>query len=129
LTKDFYHGGNGFGVCNFSMLSGDVQDRVWGIDFPNGMQMLNQGGIAPGDIFAPDGTILFNCVDADGRSVTLNAITEGDLMFCQVMMNNEPRLKEKSVNLPCFINKKGEIVYYFEEGVEGYEGKKPVQVK
>ena len=129
LTADFYYGGNGFGVCNFSMLSGNVLDKVWGIDFPNGMQSLNQSGVGPGDVFALDGTILYNCVDANGGSVSLHGMTEGDLMFCQVMINNEPRLKEKSVNLPCFINKKGEIVYYFEAGLEGYEGKKPVQVK
>ena len=129
VTKDFYHNGNGFGVCMFKMLSGDVQNQNWGIDFPEGRQSLNQGGLAAGDIFAPDGTILFKCADAKGNRVDLHGITEGGLMFCKVRFQNEPRLKEKDVYLSCFVNQKGEIVYYFEEGVEGYEGGKPVQVK
>jgi hypothetical protein len=129
LTKDFYHDGNGFGVCEFKMLSGDVQNPDWGIDFPKGTQSLNQGGIGDGDIFAPDGTTLFICTDAEGGRVNLHAVTEGDLMFCQLKFQNEPRLKEPDVLLSCFINKKGEIVYFFEVGVEGYEGMKPVQVK
>ena len=129
VTKDFYHHGNGFGTCMFSMLSGDVQDKVWGFDFPNGMQMLNQGGVAEGDIFAPDGTIVFQAVDARGNRVNLHRMTEGDLMFCQVRMENAPQLKEKDVYLSCFINNKGEIVYYFEEGYEGFEGIKPVQIR
>ena len=129
VTKDFYHSGNGFGTCMFSMLSGDVQDKVWGIDFPDGMQMLNQDGLKAGDIFAPDGTVLFSCVDSDGRRANLHYPTEGGLMFCQVRFKNEPRLKEKDVYLQCFINKQGEVVYFFEEGVEGYEGKQPTLVK
>jgi hypothetical protein len=129
VTKDFYHSGNGFGTCEFSMLTGDVLDKVWGIDFPNGMQMLHQGGMAAGDIFAPDGTVLFNCLDSEGYRVNLHAITEGGLMFCQIRIKDEPRLKEKDVYLSCFVNKNGEIVYFFEEGVEGYEGKKPTLVK
>ena len=129
VTADFYHDGNGFGVCSFKMYSGSVLDRVWGFDFPNGMQSLNQQGIDAGDIFAPDGTILFQCVDAKGNRVSLHNMTESDWMFCQVRIENEPRLKEKDVYLSCFINNKGEIVYYFEEGVEGYEGIKPVQIK
>ena len=129
VTKDFYYNGNGFGVCQFGMLTGDVQDKVWGIDFPNGMQSLNQSGIGEGDIFAPDGTILFQCVDAKGNGVSLHSITEGDLMFCKVSIENAPQLKEKNAYLSCFINKKGEIIYYFEEGVEGYEGIKPAQMK
>ncbi len=129
LTKDFYHNGNGFGVCSFSMLSGKVTDEVWGIDFPNNMQMLNQGGIDAGDIFAPDGTILYTAVDAKGNRVNLHYTPGNDLMFCQVRFQNEPRLKEQDVYLSCFINNKGEIVYYFEEGYEGYEGIKPVEVK
>ena len=129
VTKDFYYNGNGFGVCEFAMLSGDVQDKVWGIDFPNGMQSLNQSGIGAGDIFAPDGTILFQCVDAKGNGVSLHNMTEGDLMFCQVLIENAPQLKEQDVHLSCFINKKGEIVYYFEESIEGYEGVKPIQIK
>jgi len=129
LTQDFYHNGNGFGVCMFSMLSGNVQDRVWGFDFPNGMQMLHQEGVAAGDIFAPDGAILFQAVDANGNRVSLHKMTEGDLMFCQIRMENAPQLKENDVYLSCFINKNGEIVYYFEEGDEGYEGITQTQIK
>ena len=128
LTKDFYHHGNGFGVCMFKMISNDAQ-KTWGFDFPNGMQTLNQGGKDAGDIFTPDGKIVYTCVDAKGNRVNLHAITEGDLMFCQLRFQDEPRLKEKDVYLSCFINQKGEVVYFFEGAVEGYEGKKPVQVK
>ncbi|GHU98127.1 hypothetical protein FACS1894159_00140 [Bacteroidia bacterium] len=129
VTADFYHDGNGFGVCNFQMTPEGKVDPDWGIDFPGGEQSLNQRGVDDGDIFAPDGTVLFRCVDARGERVNLHAPTEGELMFCRVRIENEPRLKEKSVYLQCFINKKGEIVYWFEEGVEGFEGKKPVQIK
>jgi hypothetical protein len=129
VTDDFYHNGNGFGVCSFSMRSGSVQDKVWGVDFPNGMQMLNQGGIDEGDIFAPDGKLLYHCVDAEGGWVMLHYTPGSDLMFCKVRIKNEPRLQEQDVYLSCFINNKGEIVYYFEEGYEGYEGITPVQVK
>jgi hypothetical protein len=129
LTKDFYHDGNGFGVCEFKMLTGDVQNPDWGIDFPKGTQALNQGGLDAGDIFAPDGATVFKCTDAEGARVNLHAITEGDLMFCQLRVKDEPRLKETDVYLSCFINQKGEIVYFFEQGDEGFEGMKPVQVK
>ena len=128
LTQDFYYNGNGFGVCMFNMTSNDTQ-KSWGFDFPNGTQSLNQGGVGAGDIFAPDGMILFTARDATDNMVSLHGITEGDLMFCQVRIQNEPRLKENDVYLSCFINQKGEIVYYFEEGYEGYEGSTPVQLK
>ncbi len=59
LTADFYHNGNGFGVCSFNMLSAAEGPSTWGFDFPGGMQMLNQSGVTQGDIFAPDGAILF----------------------------------------------------------------------
>ena len=123
LTADFYGS-----VCMFRMKS---KNGDWGIDFPNGMQAMdvNGQGIEAGDIFAPDGTVLFKAVDNKGVRVNLYKITEGDLMFCEVRFINEPRLKEKDIFLECFINKKGEIVYYIEEGFEGYEGPKPVQVK
>ncbi len=130
LTKDFYHNGNGFGVCSFSMESGNILDKDWGFDFPGGTQALNQGGLEAGDIFAPDGTLLYHCVDSRDYMAPLSPITEGGLMFCKVrMIGHEALLKEKDVMLPCFINTKGEIVYYFVEGVEGYEGPVPVQVK
>jgi hypothetical protein len=122
VTKDFYHGGNGFGVCMFKMTSGKVTDNDWGFDFPNGMQSLNQGGVDAGDIFAPDGTIVFHATSAKG-DVSLHGITEGGLMFCKVYLD-DARLKEKGIT-PCFINQKGEIVFYFEKGVEGFEGTIP----
>ena len=130
LTQSFYYEGNGFGVCNFSMLSGDVQNRSWGFDFPNGRQVLSQAGLdAAGEIFAPDGSLLFTARDAKGNRVGLHPITEGDLMLVKVRFENEPRLKESNVYMSCFINQKGEVVYYFEEGVEGYEGRTPTQLK
>ncbi len=123
VTQDFYHNGNGFGVCMFSMMSGNVQNKDWGFDFPSGTQALNQGGVEAGDIFAPDGTLLFHCVDHKGNMVLLHALTEGQLMFCNV------RMPEYEDIMPCFINTKGEIVYYFVEGVEGFEGRAPMQIK
>jgi len=131
LTKAnaIYQGGNGFGACMFDMKTGTVTDQVWGIDFPEGMQMIAQKGVEAGDIFAPNGTVLYTAVDAEGDWVRLHYTPGSDLFFCQVRFQNEPRLKEQDVYLSCFINKKGEIVYYFEEGVEGYEGVKPVQIK
>ncbi|MCL2028439.1 MAG: WG repeat-containing protein [Bacteroidales bacterium] len=115
LTAAFYYGGNGFGTCRFEMFSGPPQDRLWGFDFPNGMQSLNQSGLGEGDIFAPSGALLFQAVDARGNRVALHKMTEGELMFCQIRMENESHLKEKDVYLSCFINAKGEIVFYFEE--------------
>jgi hypothetical protein len=101
---------------------------MW-IDFPGGTRACNSNGPGPGDIFAPDGTVLFTCTDSRNQSVSLHDVTDGGLMFCKPYFNDEPRLKEKEAHLPCFINKEGEIVYYFEVGVEGFEGKKPVEVK
>ncbi|MDR3219473.1 MAG: WG repeat-containing protein [Dysgonamonadaceae bacterium] len=129
VTKDFYHDGNGFGVCNFEMYSGKVTDKDWGIDFPNGTQALNQGGLQEGDIFAPDGAIIYTARDAKGSEVLLNAMTEEGLMLCRVRFYDEARLKEKDVYLSCFINQKGEVVYYFEPAVEGFEGPAPVEIK
>ncbi|MDR2885306.1 MAG: WG repeat-containing protein [Rikenellaceae bacterium] len=126
MTEYFYYNGNGFGVCNFS-LGG--YGRKWGIDFPQGRQSLHQGGIEAGDIFAPDGQLLFNCLDGDGNDVALHSPTEGDLMFCKVRMKNQAQLPQESMTVDCFINLSGEIVYYFVEGTEGFEGKQPVQVK
>jgi hypothetical protein len=94
------------------------------LTFRNGSQAIG------GRIFAPDGTVLFDCVDTKGQNVDLHDMTDGDLMLCSPNFYDEPRLKEKiAYSLQCFINKQGEIVYYFEEGVEGFEGKAPVQVK
>jgi len=129
VTAVFYHEGNGFGTCMFSMLTGDVLNRVWGIDFPNGMQMLNQGGVAAGEIFAPDGRLLFTARDSRDNRVLLHNITEDGLIFTQVRMENESRLGSDEVFLSVFINQKGEIVYYFVEGVEGFEGRTPVLVR
>jgi hypothetical protein len=92
------------------------------LTFRNGSQAID------GRIFAPDGTVLFDGVYR-GQSGTLHDLTDGGLMLCQARFIDEPRLKEKDVWLQCFINKQGEIVYYFEEGVEGFEGKAPVQIK
>jgi hypothetical protein len=129
VTQDFYHDGNGFGVCSFEMYSGKTTDQDWGIDFPNGTQALNQGGLQEGDIFAPDGTIIYTARDAKGSEVLLNAMTEGDLMLCNVRFTDEPNLPEKNLTLSCFINAKGEIVYYFLPSVEGFEGPAPVEIK
>jgi hypothetical protein len=129
VTADFYQHGNGFGVCMFKMLSGKVTDKDWGIDFPNGMQSLNQGGIEKGDIFAPDGRVLYKGIDAKENEIGLENVTEGGLMLCQARFLNETRLKDKDAYIYCFINQKGEVVFYFEGGVEGYEGTKPVEVK
>ncbi len=103
VTKAFYQNGNGMGVCSFTMKNGDL----WGIDFPNGRQALNQQGLQEGDVFASDGTWLFHAVDAKGRMVLLHAPTAGGLMFCKTWFDDKP--------LQCFINEKGEIVYYFVE--------------
>jgi hypothetical protein len=127
VTNDFYHHGNGFGVMLFTMKE-DKEER-WGFDFPNGMQTLNQKGVTPGDIFAPDGTMLYKCMDKRENDVVLHSINKDGLMYCEVRMRDEPRLKSKDIILPCFINTKGEIVYYFIEDVEGYEGIAPIQIK
>ncbi len=51
-------------------------------------------------------------------------------MFCRVRIQNEAaRLRSDDIMLSCFINQKGQIVYYFVEGVEGYEGITPTQLK
>jgi len=129
VTKDFYQNGNGLGTCSFKMTSGNVQNLSWGFDFPDGKRALNQGGVDDGDIFAPDGTVLFSAKDAEGNRVNLSNVTEGGLIFCRVSFKNEPRLKEKNGYIYVFINQKGEVVYFFEEGVEGYEGGKNAQAK
>ncbi|GAP71479.1 hypothetical protein SAMD00024442_129_2 [Candidatus Symbiothrix dinenymphae] len=126
VTKDFEHGGSGFGTCNFQMYSGTDTDRDWGFDFPNGMQSLNQDGVKAGDIFAPDGTIVFKGKDAKDE-ISLYNVTEGGLIFCNAWLS-DARLKEEGVT-PCFINQKGEIVFYFQESVEGFEGPAPVEAK
>lgn len=126
LTKDFYHNGNGFGVCSFDMKVGDE----WGIDFPDGMRALNQGGAEDGDIFASDGTILYACKDSRGNMVRLSNRTEGELFFCHTHLKNDGgRLKGGDLVLTyCFVNSLGEIVYYFVEGYEGFEGPTPVKL-
>lgn len=130
MTKDFHQNGNGFGTCSFSMLSGHVHNKSWGFDFPNGMRALNQNGVGEaGEIFAPDGTLLFTAVDAKNNKVFLNDVTEGGLILVQASFLNEPKLKEKDVFMQVFINQKGEVVYYFEKGVEGYEGGKNTLLK
>jgi hypothetical protein len=131
ITKTFYQGGNGMGTCSFKMLTGKVTDRIWGIDFPGGMQMLNQQGVDAGHIYAPDGTVIYSASEtlSGVQNVCLHYTPESDLFFVEARFKNEPRLKEQDVFMACFVNKKGEIIYYFEEGVEGYEGPKPVQVK
>ncbi len=127
ITKTFYQGGNGFGTCFFSMKTG----QVWGIDFPDGMQMLNQQGVDAGHIYAPDGTVIYSATEilSDVQSVRLHYTPESDLFFIEARFKNEPRLKEQNVYMACFVNKQGEVVYYFEKGVEGYEGPDPVQIK
>jgi hypothetical protein len=125
LTK-LFHGAD---VCSFKMIFGNVQNPQWGFDFPEGKRALNQDGIAHGDIFAPNGTVLFTAKDAKGNRVWLNDITEGGLIFCEASFINESRLKEKDVFMPVFINQQGEVVYFFEKGVEGYEGGKNTQLK
>ncbi len=131
ITKTFYQGGNGFGTCSFSMKTGKVTDQVWGIDFPNGMQMLNQQGVDAGHIYAPDGTVIYSASEtlSGVQNVRLHYTPGSDLFFIEARFKNEPRLKEQNVYMACFVNKQGEIVYYFEKGVEGYEGPKPVQIK
>jgi hypothetical protein len=126
ITKDFAYNGNGNGTCNFSMTSGKVTDPDWGFDFPGGTQCLFQSGVAGGDIFAPDGTIVYHA-DIPKDDVLLNNLTEGGLMFCKVRLD-DPRLSKPGVT-QCFINRSGEIVFYFEEGVEGFEGPVPVEAK
>jgi len=119
MTADFYHNGNGFGVCMFKIGS----EEGWGIDFPGGMQALNQGGVAEGDIFKPDGQLLYSAVNAADYRVNLHYPTHGGLMFCKVPMPaGEARIGGKAMTVPCFINDKGEIVYYFVQGYEGFEG-------
>lgn len=112
VTEAFYHEGNGYGVAMFTPMTGTTR-QSWGIDFPGGMQALNQGGLAEGEIFAPDGTLLYTGRDADGARVLLGAPTEGGLMFCKTFM--------EGVLTQCFINNKGEIVYYFVDAFEGFE--------
>lgn len=118
MKPDFYHNGNGFGVCMFKIGSEDS----WGIDFPDGVQALNQSGVDSGDIFKADGELLYSAVSSAGGRVNLHYPTAGGLMFCNVPTVNEPRLGGKNMTVPCFINAQGEIVYYFVQGYEGFEG-------
>lgn len=118
VTADFYHNGNGFGVCMFSM----DENGPWGIDFPGGLQMLNQGGVEEGDIFAPNGELIYTCRDYKGGTVLLHSPTEGGLMYCEGLFIDDERHS-------CFIDGNGEVVYYFVEGYEGYEGPAPVEIK
>jgi len=129
LTEAFYYEGNGFGTCMFSMQFGHPHDRVWGIDFPSGRQMMNQGGHGAGEIFAPSGALLFTARDEKGYRIPLHGITEGGLMFTQVHFEDAPQIGKKDVLISAFINQYGEIVYFFEEAEEGFEGKTPVVVK
>jgi len=129
LTPDFYHHGNGNGVCLFDMQRYFGLDRLWGFDFPNGMRNLSQLGVGPGDVFAPNGIMLFHCIDENEYDIPVHSLNEGGLMYVEYRATNEPRLKNKDISLPCFINQKGEIVFYFEQDYEGYEGPTPVQVK
>jgi hypothetical protein len=110
-------------------LSGGKASWMW-ITFPDGARACGRGGPGPGRIFAPDGTALFDCTDGLGRRVDLHDPTEGGLMYCEPYFRDEPRLKEKGERrLPCFINREGEIAFYFEVGVEGCEGRAPVEIK
>jgi hypothetical protein len=115
-------------VCSFRM-GNETNNDLWGIDFPGNTQALNTNGAGSGDIFAPDGTMIFKRGQVYYEPAVLYNPTEGGLIFCKVRMKDEPRLKEQDTYLQCFINQEGEIVLYFQEGVEGHEGPTPVQVK
>lgn len=125
MTEYFYQNGNGFGVCNFNMFTGPATDQVWGIDFPGGMQALNQDGEEPGDIFTPDGQLLFSGASPEGDRILLHAPTEGGLMYCEVRLTDASRLPEENMSISCFINTGGEIVYYFVPAEAGFEGGTP----
>ncbi|GHV35207.1 hypothetical protein FACS1894178_4260 [Bacteroidia bacterium] len=72
------------------------------------------------------GTIVLQAKDIKGNTVLLHNITEGGLLFCNVYLDDATRLKEEGMT-KCFVNTKGEIVLYFQEGVEGFEGTTPVK--
>ncbi len=113
-----------FDVSNFSMERGENNCKVWGFDFPNGMQELQ------GKICAPDGTILYTAVDAAGNKIQLQHTIGSDLFFCKLPAKDAPQnayLENDAV--PCFINTKGEVVFYFENATQGFEGVKPVRVQ
>jgi hypothetical protein len=88
---------------------------------------FNKYVLMGGKIFAPDGTLLITINDAKGDIARPQfPPTNGNLMFVQVNMFGEnERLGSNEVTMPCFINMKGEIVYYFVGGFEGFEGTVP----
>jgi hypothetical protein len=86
-------------------------------------------GPVGGDIYTPNGDRVLRMADSKGGHIMLSSQTEGGLYFAQVRFWDESRFSEKDHTAPVFVNAQGEIVYYFKEGKEGYEGKKPVLVK
>jgi hypothetical protein len=115
-------------VCSFKMVNGKNND-LWGFDFPENMQSLNTNGVGAGDIYSFDGSLIYKAQTTakNYNTVSLNNLTEGGLMLCNIRFFDEPRFKEKDITIPCFINQQGEIVFYFQEGVEGHEGPIPVK--
>jgi hypothetical protein len=129
VTEAFYYNGNGFGTCQFTMLSGDPTNSVWGFDFPNGLRALNQRGVGQGEIFSPSGAVVFRAEDSDGNLVPISDLTERDLIFCKVRFKDNPHLKDNDVVVPVFMNQMGHVVYYFEAEDKGFEGPAPTLVR
>ncbi|GHU69434.1 hypothetical protein FACS189413_08350 [Bacteroidia bacterium] len=122
ISKVIFPNDNGMGTLEMSN-----KDDYFGIDFPGGTQAFMNGNIGSGDIVSTDGTVIYS--GGTNYAAVLYNPTEDGLIFCKVRMKNEPRLKKTDVTIPCFVNQKGEIVLYFQEGVEGFEGPTPVAKK
>ncbi|MDR1829310.1 MAG: WG repeat-containing protein [Candidatus Fibromonas sp.] len=115
-------------ACNFKMQYEGSND--WGFDFPNGqIAAIDGSALGEGDIYTPNGSRILRAVDPEGNHIILSKQTEGELYFAKVYFKNEPHLGAKDVDVPLFMNAKGEIIYYFQQGNEGYEGPKPTAVK
>jgi hypothetical protein len=114
-------------VCSFSMQIEGAED--WGFEFENGEVAAHSAGVGSGDIYTPNGDRILRMADSKGRNIHLSSQTEGGLYFAKVNFEKDSRFGGENYYAPVFVNAKGEIVYYFKEGKEGYEGKKPVLVK
>jgi len=114
-------------VCGFKMQYEGSSD--WGFDFPNGQLAINGYGLGSGDIYTPNGARILKAADSNGDHILLSSQTEGGLYYTQARFKNEPRIGDPDKSIPLFINAQGEIIYYFLEGKEGYEGPKPTAVK
>lgn len=58
--------------------------------------------------------IAASSVNAPEEKQSVTPVPEDGLVYCVARFRNDPRFKKDVVNLPCFINSRGEIILYFE---------------